>query len=189
MTDAGISQIIKTDPVREPTTPSAEYPPPAAAINSPREATSAQKETTITTPPEQLWDQAYDDLKRDEPKLFDLYETILSHDLDSSKGAKGNVIEQMDRTKRRAQMEGLLNTGLDNTAKLAKAEKKVGDAMKIVLSVKEAIGSGLQAVPIAALTWTGICVALEASTPSQIQSVIIMDNASWHRSANLVQMC
>jgi N-terminal domain of NWD NACHT-NTPase len=128
---------------------------------------SAQTEPTIQ--PEQLWDQAYDDLKRDEPKLFDFYETILSHDLDSSKGAKGNIIEQTDRMKRRSQMENLLNTGLDNTAKLAKAEKKIGDAMKIVLSVKEAIGSGLQAVPIAALTWTGICVALEVSVPSQIQ--------------------
>jgi hypothetical protein len=128
---------------------------------------SAQTEPTIQ--PEQLWDQAYDDLKRDEPKLFDFYETILSHDLDSSKGAKGNIIEQTDRMKRRSQMEDLLNTGLDNTAKQAKAAKNIGDAMKIVLSVKEAIGSGLQAVPIAALTWTGICVALEVSVPSQTQ--------------------
>ena len=128
---------------------------------------SAQTEPTIQ--PEQLWDQAYDDLKRDEPKLFDFYETILSHDLDSSKGAKGNIIEQTDRMKRRSQMEDLLNTGLDNTAKLAKAQKNIGDVMKIVLSVKEAIGSGLLAVPIAALAWTGICVALEASVPSQIQ--------------------
>jgi hypothetical protein len=31
------------------------------------------------------------------------------------------------------------------------------------MKIKEAIGSGLQAVPIAALTWTGICVALEVS--------------------------
>ena len=37
---------------------------------------SAQTEPTIQ--PEQLWDQAYDDLKRDEPKLFDFYETIFS---------------------------------------------------------------------------------------------------------------
>jgi len=132
---------------------------------------SAQTEPAIR--PEQLWDQAYDDLKCDEPKLFAFYETILSHDLDSSKGAKGNIIEQTDRTKRRSQMEHLLNTGLDKTAELAKAEKKIGDAMKIVLSVKEAIGSGLQAVPIAALTWTGICVALEVRVPSQIQGLTL----------------
>jgi hypothetical protein len=139
---------------------------PPAVPTTPSKS-SAQTEPAIR--PEQFWDQAYDDLKRDEPKLFAFYETILSHDLDSSKGAKGNIIEQTDRTKRRSQMEHLLNTGLDNTAKLAKTEKKIGDAMKIVLSVKGAIGSGLQAVPIAALTWTGICVALEVKVPSQIQ--------------------
>ena len=61
---------------------------------------SAQTEPTIQ--PKQLWDQAYDDLKRDEPKLFDFYETILSHNLDSSKGAKGNIIKQTDRIKRRS---------------------------------------------------------------------------------------
>jgi hypothetical protein len=97
--------------------------------------------------------------------LFELYETILSRDLDSSEGAKGNVIEQ-NRTKRRSQMDRLLNTGLDKTAKLGHVEKNIGDAINIVLSVKEAIGSALQAVPMAAVAWTGVCVALQASSPS-----------------------
>lgn len=118
----------------------------------------------ILREPEQLWDQAYDDLKHDDPKLIQLYETILSSDLDNgSKRPKGNVIEQKDRTKRRSQMESLLNTGLDKTEKLANVETNIGDAINIVLSIKEAIGSGLQAVPIAALAWTGVCVALQAS--------------------------
>jgi len=60
-------------------------------------------------------------------------------------------------------MDSLLNTGLDKTEKLAKVKKNIGDAINIVLSIKEAIGSGLQAVPIAALAWTGVCVALQAS--------------------------
>ena len=119
-------------------------------------------QTAITTPPEQLWDQAYDGLKQDEPKLFELYETILSHELDSTEG--GNVIEQ-NRTRRRSQMDRLLNTGLDKTARLVHVEKNIGDAINIVLSVKEAIGSALQAVPIAAVAWTGVCVALQASSP------------------------
>ena len=130
-----------------------------------QEATFAQKEPAIRTPPEQLWDQAYDDLKHDEPKLLELYETILSRDLDSSKGAEGNVIEQ-NRTKGRFQIDRLLNTGLDKTAKLVHVEKSIGDAINIILSVKEAVGSALQAVPIAAVAWTGVCVALQASSPS-----------------------
>lgn len=142
-----------------------QHPQPAAATNSPaREATSARKETAITTPSE-LWDQAYDGLKHDETKLFELYETILSRDLDISENVKGNVIEQ-DRTKRRSQMDRLLNTGLDKTARLVHVEKNIGDAIKIVLSVKEAVGSALQAVPVAAVAWTGVCIALQARLPS-----------------------
>ncbi|KAK3940931.1 hypothetical protein QBC46DRAFT_287372 [Diplogelasinospora grovesii] len=211
MTDAGTSQTAKTEPVPSTvelhsqhaasssdlpassvpgpaTTPSAEYPPPAAATKSPaREATSAQKEPAIQ--PEQLWDQAYDGLKRDEPKLFEFYETILSHDLDSSKGVKGNIIEQTDGTKRRSQMDGLLKTGLDNTAKLAKVEKNIGDAVNIVLSVKEAIGSGLQAVPVAALAWTGVCVALQVflnpiseSAANRDGIIQVVRNMKWYSS-------
>lgn len=127
-----------------------------------QEATSAQKESAVPTTPEQLWDQAYDDLKNDESKLFELYELILSRRLDGSKGAKGNVIEQ-NRMKRRSQMDSLLDTGLEKTAKRVHVEKNIGDVINIVLSVKEAIGSALQAVLIAALAWTGVCVALQAS--------------------------
>jgi hypothetical protein len=138
--------------------------PPAAEQTPIQEA--AQREGPVQ--PEQFWDQAYDDLKHEEPKLFEFYETILSYDLDSSRGTRGNVIEQ-DRTKRRAQMDHLLNAGMDKTAKLAEVEKNIGDAISVVLSVKTAIGLGLQAVPIAALAWTGVCVVLEASSPSTVR--------------------
>ena len=50
-------------------------------------------------------------------------------------------------------MDGLLNTGLDKTARLVHVEKNIGDAINIVLSVKEAVGSALQAVPIATIVW------------------------------------
>ena len=61
---------------------------------------SAQTEPTIQ--PEQLWDQAYDDLKNNQPRLLEYYEAILSRELgDSSKEVKENGIEKEDRTKRR----------------------------------------------------------------------------------------
>jgi hypothetical protein len=162
--------------VQQPaTTLSAEHPPlapliapPALTISRVQTALSAPVDPTALSGPEQLWDRAYDDLKADEPKLLKLYETILSRELDdSSKEAKENVIEQRDSVKRRSQMDCLLNAGLDKTQKLAKVEKNIGDAINIVLSVKEAIGSALQAVPIAALAWAGVCVALQASLPSR----------------------
>jgi hypothetical protein len=133
---------------------------PPAVPTTPSKS-SAQTEPAIQ--PEQLWDQAYDDLKHDEPKLFRLYERILSYDLGGLEGAKENIIEQTHRKERQSQMYSLLNTGLDKTEKLAKVENNISDAINIVLSIKKAIGSGLQAVPIAALAWAGVCVALQAS--------------------------
>lgn len=67
---------------------------------------------------------------------------------------------------RRSQMDRLLNTRLDKISKLRDVEKIIGNAIYIVLSVKEAIGSALQSVPIAALAWIGVWVALQASYPS-----------------------
>jgi hypothetical protein len=159
--------------VQQPaTTLSAEHSPPAPPIAPPAPTTSCAQ-TALSAPvdltPEQLWDRAYDDLKADKPKLLMLYETMLSCELDDSlKETKENVIEQRDPVKRRSQIDCLFNAGLDKAQKLVNVEKNIGDAINIVLSVKEAIGSALQAVPIAALAWTGVCVALQASLPSEI---------------------
>lgn len=72
-------------------------------------------------------------------------------------------------------MDGLLKTGLDRTAKLANVENNFSVAMDIVLSVKEAIGSALQPIPIAALAWTGVCVALQVIRYSPTNSHHFVD--------------
>lgn len=91
--------------------------------------------------------------------MFKLYKTILLHNLNGFEDVKGNVIEQ-NQTKRRSQIDRFLNTSLDKTARLVHVEKNISDAINIVLSVKEAVSSALQAVLIAAVAWTSICVAL-----------------------------
>jgi hypothetical protein len=48
-------------------------------------------------------------------------------------------------------MDCLLNTSLDKTARLVYVEKNIGNAIKIVLFIKEAVSSALQAVLIAAV--------------------------------------
>lgn len=93
--------------------------------------------------------------------MVEFYEAILSRELGSS---EENVIEH-DRAMRRSQMDQLLNTGLDKTAKLAATQKSIVDVIAVLLSVKEAIGSALEAVPIASLAWTGLCIVLQASLP------------------------
>jgi hypothetical protein len=43
-------------------------------------------------------------------------------------------------------------------------KQAVGEVMQGVLSMKDIIGSALQTVPQAALAWTGVCFAMQASS-------------------------
>lgn len=111
-----------------------------------------------------LWDEAYDELRRLEPELVKAYEKILSHDYKISREAERaeeNHIEQDDRTRRRSQMDQILRGILQNTGRPTGAERRVEDAIDVVLSLKQVIGSSLQPVPIAALAWTGVCIGLQ----------------------------
>ncbi|KFY96114.1 hypothetical protein V498_02885 [Pseudogymnoascus sp. VKM F-4517 (FW-2822)] len=114
-----------------------------------------------------LWDEAYDELRRLEPELVKAYEKILSHDYKISREterAQENLIEQDDRTRRRSQMDQILRGILQNSGKPTGAERRVEDAINVVLSLKQVISSSLQPVPIAALAWTGVCIGLQLTS-------------------------
>lgn len=145
--------------------PPSTMPTPAEQATAPspvpRPAASTSSES------EHLWDRAYEKLRSDRSDLVDHYQTIISHELSYSETQ--NTVPQ-NRAERQLQMVHLLDIGLEKTAKLAKVEKKLGDAIDVVLSVKESVGSSLQAVPVAAIAWTGICVALQVSLPARYPS-------------------
>ncbi|CAK7207512.1 hypothetical protein SEUCBS139899_010322 [Sporothrix eucalyptigena] len=130
---------------------------------------------------EHLWDQAYDDLKADEYKLITLYEVILSRKLGGSESTENAITA--NEAERRSQMERLLEVGLDKTAKLAKVEKDIGDAINIVLSVKDAVGSALQAVPVAAVAWTGVFLNPINEIATNRDGIIqVVRNMKWYSS-------
>jgi hypothetical protein len=113
-----------------------------------------------------FWDEAYDKLKEQDPELTRAYEKILSHDYGlgiDAKAADENLIEQNDWAKRRMQMDRILEKVLDKTMKPNGVGQKFEDAISVVLSLKDAIGFGLQPVPIAALAWTGACMGLQVN--------------------------
>jgi hypothetical protein len=60
-------------------------------------------------------------------------------------------------------MGQLVHAGLKKTEKGAKVKQGIGQAMQVVLSAKDIISSAIQAVPQAALAWTGVCFALQVS--------------------------
>ena len=139
-------------------------------------STSLTKETKVSSdgtaslpnPSEQLWNNAYDQLKQKEPKLVDAYETILSQALSGDNSGHQplqhkNSIAQTDISKRLSQMNLLIQTGLARTEKEAKVKQSVGEVMQKISLMKDVVSFAVQAMPQAALAWTGVCFALQVN--------------------------
>ncbi|OAQ74405.1 WD domain-containing protein [Purpureocillium lilacinum] len=136
--------------------------------------TSANADGKITCLPERLWDRAYDHLKEQEHALVQAYEKVLSRELhkdtvdSTSSESQQNAIAQHDPAARRDQMKRLVDVGLQKTVPKSRVKEGVGAAMDVVLYAKEIISSAIQAVPQAALPWSGVIIALEMlANPSQ----------------------
>ncbi|KAN0075121.1 hypothetical protein V8E54_007732 [Elaphomyces granulatus] len=142
-------------------------PPDSAPLMS-QTALSTTRSATPTIPPEQLWNRAYDELKNDHGRLLLGYETILSQELDgvdwntiSESLLVETMIEEKNPVERKSQMTRLIRAGLEKTETEANVKKGAGEAIQVVLSAKDMIGSVINDVPQAALAWTGVCLALQ----------------------------
>ncbi|KAK3946640.1 hypothetical protein QBC32DRAFT_409651, partial [Pseudoneurospora amorphoporcata] len=139
--------------------------PAALATNPTNTETPASADDTTTSLPVRLWDRAYNELKQEEVKLVDSYKKILSRQLQDGPGS--TVPESQSNTiahntlDRRCQMTQLINAGLAKTEREVKVKESLGVAVDVVLSAKNTISAAIQAVPQAALAWTGICIVLE----------------------------
>ena len=168
--DSSVStaRIDTSRPAKIPAATSRSAPrlPVAPATDSTDTETSVDADSATASLPVRLWDRAYDDLKREERGLVDAYEKILSRQLQGGPGSavpesQPNTIAQSNLDARRRQMAQLIHAGLDKTAREAKVKEGLGVAVDVVLSARDIISSAIQAVPQAALAWTGICLALE----------------------------
>lgn len=170
--------------------PSEQVKPSIGSTSSLTTASSALHPTPVSTPtnnpaetdrsaaslPEQLWDRAYDSLRIDEPSLVAAYEKILSRKPDENDSASEasesqNIIAQADPAARRIQMYQFIQTGLKKTEREARIMYGVGAALQSVLSAKDMIDSAIQAVPQAALAWTGVCLTLQVSRRQETATV------------------
>ena len=148
------------------TATSASQLPAAPATDSTKTETSTDADVATASLPVRLWDRAYNDLKREETDLVDVYEKILSRQLQDGLGSvvpesQPNTIAQNNSDARRHQMTQLIHVGLNKIAREATVKEGLGVAMDVVLSARDIISSAIQAVPQAALAWTGICLTLE----------------------------
>src|ERR1700722_770270 len=122
--------------------------PPDSAPLMPQTALSTTRSATPTSPPEQLWNRAYDKLKSDHGQLLLGYEAILSQELDgvdwntiSESLLVETMIEEKNPVGRMSQMAQLIRTGLEKTEAEANVKKRAGEAIQVVLSAKNMIDS------------------------------------------------
>jgi hypothetical protein len=167
-TEVSIARVDISHPANIPAATATSAPQlPAAPATDPTETeTSTDADGATASLPVRLWDRAYNDLKREETDLVDVYEKILSRQLQDGPGSavpesQPNTIAQNNSDTRRKQMTQLTQAGLDKIAREATVKEGLGVAVNVVLSARNIISSAIQAVPQAALAWTGICLALE----------------------------
>ena len=77
-----------------------------------------------------------------------------------------NLIEQTDKDKRWSQMEQLVQASLKKTERESKMKQP---ALQGLLSLKDLISSALEAMPQAALAWTGVCFAMQVGLSARLQ--------------------
>ncbi|KAF3076728.1 hypothetical protein CFAM422_001367 [Trichoderma lentiforme] len=118
------------------------------------------------TSPEEIWDEAYDSLKAEQPQLMHIYEVILSnklHDPNLDHPHSGNETNMIATAgdERRTQMLAIMQSGQNRIKREVEIKESVGDAMEIVNSMKSIISTAIQAAPQAALPWSIVSMALD----------------------------
>ena len=146
-----------------PASPTALHAPTASRTST---TLSTAVASTLPSPSERLWDRAYDELKDKESKLVDAYEKIMTRvlkkgDLSPTASEPDENEIETDLAARRLQMNKLVEDGLKKTEKLANVVKGIGSAIRVIDSVKETIGKGIESVPYAGIAWAGACLALQ----------------------------
>ncbi|KAG8664370.1 uncharacterized protein FPOAC1_013708 [Fusarium poae] len=114
----------------------------------------------------QIWNEAYDKVKDDEPDTVDAYEKILSAQLaagDADPSADRNPINIIaeNAEARQAQMKTLVGQGLDKTEKEARMKEKFNEGLQPVNNVKDFVSIAMKSEPTAAIAWLGITTLID----------------------------
>ena len=112
--------------------------------------------------PERLWNNAYGSLKKDNAKLIQAYEVLLTKEIRGD-AAEDNLIAD-DVGRRRGQMLEFISSGLERTEKEAARKQRVARVVRGVAAVKDAIATGLKPSPEATLVWTALTATIPVGT-------------------------
>lgn len=142
--------------------------------SQPNEQTSPPSTLNVTTPSRdtiklqsEVWNEAYDDLRKDEPGVVDAYERILSGQLANNapatevEGCPENVFKST--VGRRDQLKRLIEDGQARTEKSAAVKGKINDVIEPFNHLRSVISLAVKNDPVASIAWVGITAVLDVS--------------------------
>jgi hypothetical protein len=132
----------------------------------------------------QIWNEAYEKVKGDEPDTVDAYEKILSAQLaagDADPSADRNLINSIAKNAeaRQAQMKTLVGQGLDKTEKEARIKEKFNKALQPINNVKDFVSIAVKSEPTAAVAWLGITTLMDLVANPLTESGINLDGVTY----------
>ncbi|TFB00416.1 hypothetical protein CCMA1212_007911 [Trichoderma ghanense] len=133
---------------------------PPAELSTLTAITQTDDEGKVASCPQELWDEAYDQLKTEETKLLQVYEVILTNTLNDQNGVNVNSIKA-NGDERRAQLLLVIEAAQKKMHTEARVKETMGEGMKIVNSVRYIITAAVQAAPQAALPWSLVTMSLD----------------------------
>lgn len=131
----------------------------------------AEPRVNISTVQSRLWREAYDEVKKTNPKLVDAYESILSAnwrdvqqpDSDPSGPPLEPVGDDLSDNPevRRRQMHELIQDGLNRTERQASVMEHLSEATEFLRSVGDIVQAAVSGSSEAALAWVPVSMGLE----------------------------
>lgn len=113
----------------------------------------------------EVWNEAYDDLRKDEPGLVDAYERILSGQLANNapatevEGCPENIFNSI--AGRKEQLKRLIEEGQARTEKSATVKGKINDVIEPFNHLRSVISLAVKNDPVASIAWIGITTVLD----------------------------
>lgn len=129
----------------------------------------------LRSPHERVWDEAYDKLKENEPKLAEAYEAIISAEIhrDDDDSVSTSLESGTTDESRHHRMKQMIQKGLERTEKDASIKQNLDKGLQVVQTVKEMIDRTVRAAPEAAIAWAGVCLGLEVRSVVPKRAVLV----------------
>lgn len=181
--NASISAATADATIRSQNPPSAKHAAPVVHIIGPGVSTSAlpiespllprnslppNPETEVLLGDQiDLWDEAYNKLKREQPKLFEQYKRCIVASGDESATLPPLDLDNLESERR----EKYLANQIEKRLQIIQEQEwsTAGDVykkiVKTVLFAKDFVGQAVSNEPHAALAWAGISMLLPVSVP------------------------